>query len=147
MKKIDITEQKALFNHKISEGKDEIIAVKEIKRDIDFEEDFYKFKKQLDKKDRIIQQLEKKLKVLNKKLFGSKLKQGEDTGEYATTKDLTRIISILQAEKKLNLNNLRKICIINPSSKMKNALNLLVKNNITKVNVEKGVTFIEIYSP
>ena len=155
-------ERDYLYNEKISSGMSERQAWKEVNQ-LEYSQKviFKEKKKEINKLKSDYEKLEKKYeRLLNKQgkskdfkkqfLFDTrsetKIKEikNEDVEKLdkntklATTKDLTRMLSLLRAEGTLGLSDLTKTCCLNPKVS-KNALSFLSKFDIVEL-IEKGGT-------
>jgi hypothetical protein len=148
---INKPETDLLFQTKVNEGKTFKEANEEINKDKDFQKDIQvKFKiqsnikKQLEFANKKILELENKLRAKQKERFIAKLHEitDGDTGELATTKDLTRIETLIQSEGKAGLSDLSKTCCLNPK-RTKNALSYLIKDGKVKEGYEHGAMTFE----
>lgn len=144
MRNINQNETQVLFKNKIDGGKSEREALEEIKRDKEFIGNLNINTKKLDglnkiieKKDNEILRLKLELKKTRSKNINArfvnslkKINSGE-TGYYANTLELFRIIKYLEEFGKCNLSAIQsnlQMC----ANKVKNALSFLVKINIIK---------------
>lgn len=110
--------------------------------------DISKLKERLNKANEEIISLKEQLKLKKQKTFKDNFKElqkSEDLKDkvydLATTKDLNRIISLLQVEKKMKLCDLTKTCGIQTKIR-DNAISFLSKNNLIKV-IPGCTTWIE----
>lgn len=142
---INKNESLVLFKHKIiAEGKDEVTANQEIMRDKIFEKgltiknrEVKSLQYQLEKAYKRIAFLENKIKEKSNIKFKEKFKQLQNSvdGNYASTKDCMRIISIIENEGKIGLSDLSKTCGFNKSKIRDNAVSFLIKCKIIKQSV------------
>ena len=146
--RISSQEKGALFRSKILEGKNIDDAAKEVKRVINFENDFYNFNKERRRYERKILLLEEKLRKSKKDKFKEKFEEikmatEKDNCQLATTRDLSRIVSILESEGKIDLQDVRKVCLVK-KDKGQNALSFLLRlNYIKQVRDGRKMVFVK----
>jgi predicted nucleic acid-binding Zn-ribbon protein len=154
-------ERDILYNQKKSEGKSDAQIWKEINQ--------LEYSQKIIFKDneKEIRSLKKQLEKLNEKLEKERNKQGKSKDfkkqfsldidkqskidkikskdlNIATTRDIKRILTLLQSEKEIGLNDLTKTCVLS-SSVCQDALNLL--NLFKIVNLKKeGITTMIHYN-
>lgn len=132
-------EKDVLFRQKIKEGLDEDMANFEIARDEFFEKKTKQDWKDLKNNVKSLSHENHRLKkIINKNMvpkeFNINNKMNEiknNKSEIATVKDLNRIISLIEVERRIGLDDLTKTCVLN-SRVCKSALNFLIKNNIIR---------------
>lgn len=136
--KITNSETRILFRDKVSNGKSESQAIKEIFADKLFLEysrrrdnEISKLNTIIKKQNEQIARLKENIKKIKAKKFKETFRKlGQVPGEYASTKDLSRILSLLESEKQIKLGDLRQTCIIQSSTKFRNALQFLEHLNL-----------------
>jgi hypothetical protein len=144
MRNINQTETQVLFKNKLDEGKDEREAFEEIKRDREFirnlninNRNMSNLNKIIERKDKEIYKLKLEIKKIKSKKvnqeFVNRLKKvsSGETGYYANTLDLFRIIKYLEEFGECNLSKIQSNMQMCPN-KCKNAFNFLVKMNLIK---------------
>ena len=149
-------ERDILYNQKIAEGKSPKQAWEEIKRDIEFVKqtkvEIREAKKQIKQvkidKDNVDKEFKKSFKLLTESRSQRKIKEIknatiDENAKLATTKDLSRMLSLLQAEGELGLSDLNRTCCINPKVG-KNALSFLSRFDIVELNEDTGRTTIKL---
>lgn len=142
------TEKDILFKTKRAEGKDIDTCVEEIARDIEYEKTLKilnnkieKYTKRTERLSRQIEEYKKKNNEIKNKKFVEKLKE-IDT-DYATTKDLNRILAYVQDNKRVFFTDLCKTTLIKPS-KCKNGINFLAKLNLLQEGIYSNKPIVEI---
>lgn len=147
MRNINQTETQVLYKNKLDEGKSERESFQEIKRDKEFIGNLNINTKKLDGLNKIIERKDSeiyKLKLELKKIKSKKLNENfvnrlkkissGETGYYANTLELFRIIKYLEEFGKCNLSKIQSNIQMS-ANKCKNALNFLVKINIIKQSI------------
>ena len=147
MKKEEIS---CLKENKLREGKSLEQAYREIKRLKDSQTDFKVMKRTIEKLERQLEKKDNQIEKLQKHNFSllpattrkaNEIKQSKN--DSATIKDLNRILSLLEAEKKIRLGELTKDCGIKPKI-CKGALNFLIYNKFIRQFEEGRSVFLEI---
>jgi len=156
-------ERETLYNQKIAEGLSERQAWEEINQ-LQYSQKIV-FKEKDNEIKRLKKELEKLEKQLEKKSNKSKdfktqflkdvdpssgserkikqIKNSKNETKLATTKDLSRILSILECEKEIGLSDLTKTCALK-SNVSKNALSFLSKNKFIELIGNGGTTIIRL---
>lgn len=132
-------EYKYLENEKILNGLDRKQAYQEIIKLNQSQTDFKNLKKELKKKDTEINNLRKQIDRLQKQNFKNIIPQAEkkkteiknSNNQEATIKDINRVLSLLDAEKRIGLCDLTKTCALK-TKKMRGILNFLSRNSMIK---------------
>ena len=149
-------ERDILYNQKIAEGKSPEQAHEEVQRDIEFikqtKEQIRNDKKEIKQlkidKENVDKEFKKSFKLLTESRSTRKIKEIEsnnidENSTLATTKDLSRILSLLQSEGTLGLSDLTKTCCLN-TKVSRNALSFLSKFEIVELIENGGTTNIKL---
>ncbi len=149
-------ERDVLYYQKIAEGKSPKQANEEIQRDIDFikqtKDEIKQTKKAIKQvkidKENVDKEFKESFKLLTESRSERKIKQIQNepidkNAKLATTKDLSRILTLLQAEGELGLSDLTRTCALN-SKVCKNALSFLSKQNMIELIGHGGSTSIKL---
>lgn len=117
--------------------KESQLGFKELKRKV------ASLERELIKKDKLINKLQKSHFTNILPRVEEKHNEIKNTkNEEATLKELNRIISVIDLEKKIGLSDLTKTCIIKPN-KMKGALNFLMRNNFIRERLDGNKLVLE----
>ena len=142
-------EVKYLELEKTNGGKSLELARAEIKMLINSQKGFKELKREIQILERKLETKDKELDKLRKHNFSllpraeSKVNEIKSSNnDEITLKQLNRIMSILESEKRIGLTDLRKTCVIE-SDKMKGALNFLTRYNLIKQIPEGNTLMIE----
>jgi len=101
--------------------------------------------KEIEKKDKLINKLQKshfKNILPETRTIQKSIEIKESKNEEATLKDLNRIITLINAEKKIGLSDLSKTCVVS-SKKVKGALNFLIRNNFVREVMDGSKLILE----
>jgi len=148
-------EEEYLENEKVKSGKEWEQAKEEIRMLNQSQKNFKilnkkikKLEREIEKQDKLIWKLrnkQMKIDFSREDISTKKLKEiKKATGGQANIKHLNRILSLVEAEDKILLSHLTKICILKAKT-CKEALNFLMKNNLVKEEKDGRRLFIVKY--